>query len=117
MFSAQFLQVELRPFHEYSLRFVDVLETKMPPIGRKNRDVGILRGRSGAGFELPIEELVECAVAFGLIGEFGRIEPVLLNEWKDAAATARRVHAAAIPFGKSGAFDQAFQREFSEWVA
>lgn len=92
-------------------------EAEVAAVRGEDDGVGVGVDGAGGGFEFPIEELVEAAVGGGGVGEVCRVEVVLLDEGCDAGGGGWGAHAAAVPGGEEGAFDEEVERECAEGIS
>lgn len=109
-------EVELLTFDEDAVDLVGACEAEVAAVGRED-DGGRVRvdGPCG-GVEAAAEEVVEGGEGVGRVCEFRGVEMVVFDEGSDSGAAGWLVHAAAVPAGEGGAFDECGDDETADGV-
>lgn len=68
---------------------------------------------TGGGFEFSIKKFVEAGVGVWAVGKFCGVELEFFDEGLDALFRGGMAHAAAVPMGEEGAFDEGVEGGFS----
>ncbi len=109
-------EVELLTFDEDAVDLVGACEAEVAAVGRE--DDGCRVGVDGpcGGVEAAAEEVVEGGEGVGRVCEFRGVEMVVFDEGSDSGAAGWLVHAAAVPAGEGGAFDECGDDETADGV-
>ena len=115
--SEESLQIKRLPLDEKVVLRGNVRKHHVPAIGRKHHRVRLRIHRPRIRFEFAIKKLVKRSILARRFGKLRLVQPVLLDEWRDANVAFDFIHLAPVPGGDNPSAEQQPLREPAKRIA